>query len=577
MWHFPLPCLCHLCCHVKSLVVGDSVESGECLGGSTYIEETITYLSSRSKPVRVSHSLCEEEKEAVEQRKVKIHKCLQELGIPCDSADVPQIAVLGSGGGLRAMLALMGTLSELGAQNLLDSILYLCGVSGSTWCMSSLYKEKDWSSRVEEREKEMVETLTTGYVTLMSKWDRVLKAVKDENYSLTDIWTGRIVYDIVKKEDKQHLSSYTDETMVNPYPIFAVVDKWRLDHKEEHDKGVWFEITRHEAGYPGYGAFVDTSVFGSRFKAGEITERKEEMDMLYLQDWISNSFNAEKKEESVNRNRITCKGDHCGCDQCTEVQLNKLKEAFLSGKDCKPILITFEETQEGENKALLSNMKDSWDQKNEEEQADLFLILEMTIRVTINSPKLLKILSNWIWGTKFNFLHEFSSREDDLPSVLVQDEKIYLVDAGLANNCGYPLVLRPDRQVQLILSFDFSAGDPFLTVHQAAEYCKKNNIPFPDIPVVSEEEKDNPSDCYIYSGENTPTVMHFPLFNKANCGDKDNIKEMNNTFSTAATSYNQREIQLLLKVSKMNVVNNRDQIIAKIKKSVETKQKKKYK
>ncbi|MBN3296279.1 PA24C phospholipase, partial [Amia calva] len=512
----------------------------------------------------------------------------------------PQIAVLGSGGGLRAMLALMGTLSELGAQNLLDSILYLCGVSGSTWCMSSLYKEKDWSSRVEEREKEMVETLTTGYVTLMSKWDRVLKAVKDENYSLTDIWTGKIVYDIVKKVKPTRLS---DETMVNPYPIFAVVDKWRLDHKEEHDKGVWFEITRHEAGYPGYGAFVDTSVFGSRFKAGEITERKEEMDMLYLQGLCGSTIGDMKMNMKEIQIRCwasratrtasmllaqilrvsglywrdgtpgTCRSgdtrvlqatapfhspalfslkchicpDHPSSDLMPRSATRNLDHTtpahqqtppppgprcpFVCFSHCPPTRLymllwntilpssfirCFDDG--GENKALLSNMKDSWDQKNEEEQADLFLILEMTIRVTINSPKLLKILSNWIWGTKFNFLHEFSSREDDLPSVLVQDEKIYLVDAGLANNCGYPLVLRPDRQVQLILSFDFSAGDPFLTVHQAAEYCKKNNIPFPDIPVVSEEEKDNPSDCYIYSGENTPTVMHFPLFNKANCG-----------------------------------------------------------
>ncbi|MBN3296277.1 PA24C phospholipase, partial [Amia calva] len=480
------------------------------------------------------------------------------------------------------MVALMGTLSELGAQNLLDSIMYLCGVSGSTMCMSSLYKEKDWSPTVKKREHEMVETLTTGKVPLLKMLERILEAVDDVNYSLTDLWAGTFIYNMLRKEDKQHLSSYTDETMVNPYPIFAVVDKWRLDHKEEHDKGLWFEITRHEAGYPGYGAFVDSSVFGSRFKAGQITERKKEMDMLYLQglcgsaigdmkkniqiligtdfcvlmqsllpaEWIIHWFVGLEKEQlgsrimtSQNENRhlvhryrvikssSTKQGwERCDCKHCTKILLLlELHKPFDSGKDCKPILHSLMATQEGiygelanivycvflflckgECNTLLLKSLEKWDLINREEQRIIICFSNWDI------SKLLWKLMNWIWGTKFNFLHEFSSQE--LPKDLVQDEKIYLIDAGLSNNCAYPLVLRKERQVQLILSFDFSAGDPFLTVHQAAEYCKKNNIPFPDIPMVSEEEEACPSDCYIYSGENKPTVMHFPLFNKANCG-----------------------------------------------------------
>jgi hypothetical protein len=45
-------------------------------------------------------------------------------------------------------------------------------------------------------------------------------------------------------------------------------------------------------------------------------------------------------------------------------------------------------------------------------------------------------------------------------------EKMYVVDAGLAFNSPFPLILRPEREVDLILSFDFSArkrdqADPF--------------------------------------------------------------------------------------------------------------------
>jgi phospholipase A2 len=38
---------------------------------------------------------------------------------------------------------------------------------------------------------------------------------------------------------------------------------------------------------------------------------------------------------------------------------------------------------------------------------------------------------------------------------------LHLVDAGLAINSPYPLLLPPAWEVQLILSFDFSDGDPF--------------------------------------------------------------------------------------------------------------------
>ena len=39
----------------------------------------------------------------------------------------------------------------------------------------------------------------------------------------------------------------------------------------------------------------------------------------------------------------------------------------------------------------------------------------------------------------------------------VQAKRIYLVDGGLMFNSPYPLLLRPQRRVDIFLSFDFSA------------------------------------------------------------------------------------------------------------------------
>lgn len=50
---------------------------------------------------------------------------------------------------------------------------------------------------------------------------------------------------------------------------------------------------------------------------------------------------------------------------------------------------------------------------------------------------------------------------DIQPPYLVKNKTMSLIDAGLAINSAYPLVLRAQRRTDLIISFDFSAGDPF--------------------------------------------------------------------------------------------------------------------
>lgn len=47
--------------------------------------------------------------------------------------ELPNIALLASGGGERAMVGLLGSLVALSKSDLLDCMLYLAGISGSTW------------------------------------------------------------------------------------------------------------------------------------------------------------------------------------------------------------------------------------------------------------------------------------------------------------------------------------------------------------------------------------------------------------------------------------------------------------
>lgn len=93
--------------------------------------------------VRVSNDLCAEEKSFLEKRSHFTKRALARyLDIPEDKIhpdDVPVIAVCGSGGGLRALVA--GTASYLSAHEdgLFDCVTYTAGVSGSCWLQTLYY------------------------------------------------------------------------------------------------------------------------------------------------------------------------------------------------------------------------------------------------------------------------------------------------------------------------------------------------------------------------------------------------------------------------------------------------------
>ncbi|RKF55779.1 Cytosolic phospholipase A2 zeta [Erysiphe neolycopersici] len=87
--------------------------------------------------VRVSKDLCEQEKDFLAQRRRFVRVALASyLNIPLEEInpdDVPTIAIIGSGGGLRALVAGAGSMNATEKDGLLDCVTYTAGVSGSCW------------------------------------------------------------------------------------------------------------------------------------------------------------------------------------------------------------------------------------------------------------------------------------------------------------------------------------------------------------------------------------------------------------------------------------------------------------
>uniref|UniRef100_A0A673GQH9 PLA2c domain-containing protein n=1 Tax=Sinocyclocheilus rhinocerous TaxID=307959 RepID=A0A673GQH9_9TELE len=442
---------------------------------------------SASKPqeseVRFGHSLNKEEEEFVARRKNTVLQCLQKFNIHCSQDKVPNIALLGSGGGQRAMVALLECLVELDKAGLLDCILYLSGVSGSTWCMASLYQEPDWSTKLETVKDNIIKRLSGPGVSWDDKSAKLKKYYMKDFFSLTDLWAVLFVTSYVKEIDEQTLTDQRDLHNEDPYPIYAVIDK-QCKRREEGDP--WFEISPHEAGYSLSGAFVETCNFGSQFDNGSKKKHQPEMDMLYLQGnklCCRTAVACRESAQDILQCAYVCL--ICQCISLSPSSIDECYQELLNPVDADPSAL---------------------------EQSSRTKLTECICFID-----LCRCIAQRIWGRNYNFLHNMT--DESVPAALLQKETRDLIDAGLLINSPYFSVLRKERNIDLIIALDYSDGDPFTTVREAAKTCKKLKIPFPEVNIPSDEGK-KPKDFYVFKGQNAPTVIHIPLFNVVNCGGK---------------------------------------------------------
>ncbi|XP_051750690.1 cytosolic phospholipase A2 gamma-like [Ctenopharyngodon idella] len=551
---------------------------------------------SASKPqesveVRIEPSLNEKEEEFVVKRGKAVLQSLQKLQIHCSENEVPNIALLGSGGGQRAMVGLLGSLVQLQKTGLLDSILYLSGVSGSTWCMASLYQESDWSTKLETVKDKIIQRLSGPKVSWRDAFDKLKKYYYEKDYlSLTDVWAAMFVTDYVKEIDEHKLTDQWKQQSKDPFPIYTVVDK---HCKQSKDGDPWFEFTPHEAGYSLTGAFVKTSSFGSKFENGRKIKNQPEIDMLYLQALCGSAIADGDKDKKVFWEKIKeflhpflhkretvmfkemRKEDPKSppVDQCYQVlmdlvdmNLSVLNDKYPSDLD-KSIRTKLNKITGGKRqlifqaKTLDLTEKEAAKQYMKQYTEDVCNDLSHCFSFWPSDiwRRIFICMAQWIWGRNYDFLHNMNDKA--VPSTLLESETRDFEDAGLLLNSPYFSVLRKERNIDLIISLDFSEGDPFMTVKEAAKMCKELNIPFPEVNIPSEDVK-KPKDFYVFKCRNTPTVIHIPLFNVVNCGDKIEVWRKN--YKTFQGPYSAKMITDLVEVAGKNITNNKDRLLEQI-------------
>ncbi|KAJ4300366.1 hypothetical protein N0V88_003040 [Collariella sp. IMI 366227] len=264
--------------------------------------------------VRVSGQLCDEEKTFLERRKKMLIPALARyLGIEekeIHPDDVPTIAMCGSGGGLRALVAGSGSFLATAEDGLFDCTTYVSGVSGSCWLQSLYYSSVtggDFQQGISHLKARLgthiayppvaFTSLTSSPTNkyLLSGLVEKLKGDPEAQFGLVDIYgvllAARLLVPkgqlgINEKDFK--LSNQRDYVKYgqNPLPIYTAV-RHEIPEFDSPDYGgpgslseeakdrakreawfQWFEITPYEFFCEEFSAGIPTWAMGRKFKNG---------------------------------------------------------------------------------------------------------------------------------------------------------------------------------------------------------------------------------------------------------------------------------------------------------------------
>lgn len=413
---------------------------------------------ARRAKVRISEDLCDEEKEYLKQRRKFTTAALAKyLGIPeeeINPADVPVIAMCSSGGGLRALVASTGSMAAASEAGLFDCVTYTAGVSGSCW-MQALYHSslgrRDFSRMIDHLKARLGTHIAYPPVALsalnsaptnkflLSGFVEKLKGDPNADFGIVDVYglllAARLL--VPKGElgvDNRDLKMSNQRANLtngqHPMPIYTAVrheipileeasdEEKETDHPSEETKEKakreswfqWFEITPYEFFCEEFSAGIPTWSMGRKFKGGS--------------DLPLDTASKSKSDSGL---------------RPPELKLPLLLGVFGSAmcatlshyaREVKPVV-----------RAILPAGGFTTIQEMIEDRSDDLSLVHPIDPASIPNPYL--GLEGRLPATAPESIHEASH--------------LQLMDAGMSNNLPIFPVLRPGRDVDIVVAFDASA------------------------------------------------------------------------------------------------------------------------
>uniref|UniRef100_U3JTS7 Phospholipase A2 n=1 Tax=Ficedula albicollis TaxID=59894 RepID=U3JTS7_FICAL len=530
------------------------------------LEKEFSFKVPDHLDVRLGFDLCKQEQDFLCKRKNYVIPALKNvLQLEQDLLDheTPVVAVMTTGGGMRSLTALYGSLRGLKKLNVLDCATYLTGLSGTTWTMSNLYRDAEWSRKdldkqISEARKHMTKCKINSFsLEYLKYYKKQLSQRKREGYktSFIDLW-GLVLESFLHDGKDNHRLSDQQRAIdrgQNPLPIYTAVNVKNnystLDFKE------WVEFTPYEVGLQKYGVFVRTEDFGSEFFMGRLMKKVPESRICFLEGIWSSLF-------SFNVLYIWSLS-HSSEDfwhRWTRDQIDNIEEEPplpVGPQELRTRLLTPAGPLGSAVRAALT---------------------ERACIARQHSPlRGLQLHRHYLRNA--HFCRWRDTVLDTFPNQLTQsDEFLSLVDTGFFINTSIMPLLKPERKVDVILHLNYSAGSQTQALDQTCKYCSEQGIIFPRVDL-SEEDRKHLKECYLFDGAETPgapVLLFFPLVNdtfqkyKAP-GQRRSESEMEDgkvdlygccsPYSTYSLQYTEKAYDRLVQLGEYNILNNADLII----------------
>uniref|UniRef100_A0A8D1TLJ3 Phospholipase A2 n=1 Tax=Sus scrofa TaxID=9823 RepID=A0A8D1TLJ3_PIG len=523
----------------------------------------------RELAVRLGCKPCAEEQAFLSRRKQVVAKALKQalqLDGDLQEDEIPVIAVMATGGGTRAMTSLYGQLAGLKELGLLDCISYITGASGATWALANLYEDPEWSQKDLVGPIESLKTQVTksklGVLAPSQLWryrqELAERARLGYPTCFTDLW-ALVSEALLHDQPHDHKLSDQREALShgqNPLPIYCA-----LNTKEKglttFEFGEWCEFSPYEIGFPKYGAFIPSELFGSQFFMGRLTKQLPESRICFLEGIWSNLYTANLQDSLYWSSEPSQFWDRWAQDQ---ISLDKAQVPLL---------------------------------KVEEPPTVAGRIAEFFTDLLTWRP-LAQTTHNFLRGLSFHkdyYQHpHFSAwkatKLDGFPNQLTPAEPhLCLLDVGYLINTSCPPLLRPTRDVDLILSLDYNLHGAF-QLQLLGQFCQEQGIPFPPISP-SPEEQCQPQECHLFldpTCPDAPAVLHFPLVNasfrehsapgvRRTAEEQEagqvNLSSSDSPYHFSKVTYSQEDTDKLLRLTQYNICNNRERLLEALREAVQ--------
>ncbi|NWR29206.1 PA24E phospholipase, partial [Tachuris rubrigastra] len=530
--------------------------------------------SCKNLDLRLGFDLCAEEQDFICKRKKVVAAALKNvlhLDEDLQEDEVPVVAVVTTAGGVRSMTAMFGSLLALQELGVLNCVSYISGLSATTWTMSKLYEDANWSQKdlrgpINDIRKHVIKSkLHCFSLDNMKYYENELCERKQEGHKLsfTDLWGLFINCMLHHQESTQRLS---DQQLAvnqgqNPLPVYLslnVKDNFStLDFKE------WVEFTPYEVGLLKYGAFVRSEDFGSEFFMGHRMKKIPESHICFLEGTWSNIFSQ-----------------------------NFMDAVYLSGhsEDFWHRWTRDTEHDIEEHPAL---------PKKPHEQTTCLSIPKGypsdTLREMMTGRPVVSTYHNFLKGLQLhkkyleneNFCMWKDTVLDSSPNQLNEmGDYLKLIDTAFFINTSCPPILRPERKVDVILHLNYSGGSQTLPLDLFSEYCLEHGIPFPSTEL-SQEDREHLKECYVFEDSlEAPILAFFPLvcdtFQKYKAPNVErsptemeqgrvDVSNCTAPYGTGLLTYSEENFNKLLNLCCYNILNNKHLILQALQTAVERK------